>query len=183
MSIKHPINWQQAVEIIKYDSESGKCYWRERTKKYINKDCSRNSWNTRYANKEITTTDGKGYLKANIFGRQYPLHRLVWLICNKEYPEIIDHINGIRSDNRIVNLRSVTHQQNHLNNSRASNNTSGVTGVYFNKNKNLWCAQMKYNGKTYHLGSSKIKNIAVKMRKDEERKLGFSTRHGELNVT
>ncbi len=59
-----------------------------------------------------------------------------------------------------------------------SQNTSGVCGVYFNKKSKIWCAQMKFNSKTYHLGSSKNFEDAVKLRKAEEKRLGFSERHG-----
>tara|TARA_R110002050_G_C8731511_1_gene497280 strand:- start:19 stop:570 length:552 start_codon:yes stop_codon:yes gene_type:complete len=177
--IVHPITQKVAKELIFYNDKTGVAIWKKRTSEHIKKHSSLKSWNTRHAGNEIKTVDGKGYLKATIIGKQYILHRLIWLIHYGSYPNVIDHINGIRTDNRISNLENTTSQGNHMNQRISSKNTSGVCGVYKNKSSNRWCAQMKFNGKTYHLGSSKIFDEAVKLRKDEEKRLGFSERHGE----
>ena len=176
--INHPITHQQVKELMYYDRKTGKMFWRHRTDKYIKRDCSRKSWNTKYAGNEIKSIDGKGYYFASIFGKQYGLHRLVWFYVYGKWPKIIDHINHDKLDNKLCNLRSVTVQQNNMNRRISANNTSGVFGVYLNKKKNLWCAQMKFNGKTYHLGSSKNKDEAIKLRKAEEQRLGFHKNHG-----
>jgi hypothetical protein len=178
--ITHPINAELARELISYDKDTGNLYWKPRTEKHIKKSCSLKSWNSRYAGSQITTIDTKGYYFCSIYGKQYRAHRLAWLIHYGEWPKFIDHKDGVRVNNKLENLADVTAQQNHMNLSIASNNTSGVTGVYFNKNSGIWCAQMKFNGKTYHLGSSKNKSDVVAIRKAEEERLGFSKRHGEL---
>lgn len=152
--------------------------WKPRTEKHIKNKVALKSWNTRYAGTTLCSIDGKGYPFASIMGKQYRIHRLAWVYAYGLEPNIIDHINGVRTDNRLCNLRNTTHQGNHLNQKRNSTNTSGVAGVYFMKAKKLWCAQMKFNGKTYHLGSSKSFFEAVCLRKSEERKLGFSHDHG-----
>jgi len=90
--------------------------------------------------------------------------------------------NGNRSDNRIENLRKVTTQENRKNAALYTNNTSGVTGVYFNRRLNKWCAQIKHNGKTHHLGSFKKFEKAVEARKIEENKLGFHKNHGKRKM-
>jgi len=179
--IQHHITQKTAKEILFYDSVSGRLYWKKRTEKHIKNKGSLKSWNTRYAGKPIKTKDGKGYLHFCFQGKFYRAHRIAWLIHNGTIPNIIDHINGVRTDNRIINLKNTTHQGNHLNQKINSKNTSGVCGVYLNKKSNLWCAQIKFNGKTYHLGSSKIFEEAVKLRKEEENKLGFCKRHGANN--
>tara|TARA_R100000951_G_scaffold65450_1_gene55245 strand:+ start:385 stop:927 length:543 start_codon:yes stop_codon:yes gene_type:complete len=176
--ISHPISYQKAKELIKYDPETGDLFWLPRNETHIKRPSSLKTWNTRYSNKKITTVDSKGYLFCSIFGKQYRAHRIAWLIYYGEWPNIIDHINGIRTDNRIVNMRSVNVHENSLNRGINSKNKSGVFGVYFNTKKSLWCAQMKFNGNTYHLGSSKDFFEAVCLRKSEERKLGFSLTHG-----
>jgi len=57
--------------------------------------------------------DHYGYLIIKIKGKQYKAHRLVYLYFNGKFPKNeIDHINRIRSDNKIENLRDVTRQQN-----------------------------------------------------------------------
>lgn len=79
----------------------------------------------------------------------YRTHRIVWELHNGKIPKgmQIDHINGVRSDNRIENLRIVTNKINSQNRGKRSSNTSGVTGVYFqtvksgNKTYHYWVAQ------------------------------------------
>jgi len=176
------VKQEDVVKFINYDKDTGKIFWIKRRSSFFKTEHSCKSWNTRYSGKEITTIDGKGYRVLSILGKRYLAHRLAWLYVKGEWPNVIDHINGDRLDNRFANLRNVTNQQNHMNCKMAVNNTSGATGVYKNKVRNIWCAQMKFNGVTYHLGSSRNFEDAVRMRKEEEIKLGFSDRHGENNA-
>lgn len=105
-------------------------------------------------------------------------HRFYFHRFILDFPkESIDHINSNTLDNRKVNLRIVSHQQNHcnLNDQLQSNNISGVRGVYFDKLKDVWVAQIKVKGKLYNLGSSVNKQIAITLRKNAERRFGFLT--------
>ena len=72
-----------------------------------------------------------GYLTIFCNGFRYAAHRLAWLYVHGEWPPAhIDHINGIRTDNRISNLRSVTASVNAQNMRRAMKNSkTGVLGV------------------------------------------------------
>jgi hypothetical protein len=63
-----------------------------------------------------------------------------------------DHINLNTLDNRSVNLRIVNQSQNSMNTTKPVTNTSGVKGVYWNKEKCKWQAQIKVNGKNRYLG-------------------------------
>jgi hypothetical protein len=91
-----------------------------------------------------------GYIKIALYlnKKQYNLraHQFAWYWVNKECVNEIDHINGIRNDNRIENLRSVTRNQNQW-------NRLTVKGYYFNKVKNKWISRIKLNGKKIYLGS------------------------------
>jgi len=79
-------------------------------------------------------------------------HRIVWLLHNGSWPpHHIDHINGVKSDNRIENLRCATSSQNGANSRVSSNNTSGWCGVY--KQGNIFRAQIHVNRKTHCLGT------------------------------
>lgn len=176
------MNQDTLKALVVYIPETGDMVFKERGLEHFSRASSMRSWNTRYAGKKAITLDGKGYRVVNLLGKRYLVHRLAWLYVHGVWPEIIDHINGVRTDNALSNLQSVNQQQNHMNNRRASNNTSGTTGVYLNKRRNLWCAQMKFDGKTYHLGSSKNMDDVIAMRKAEELRLGFSDRHGEDNA-
>lgn len=92
-----------------------------------------------------------GYLKTNINGRTYRLHRLAWLYVYGEWPDgEIDHINRRRDDNRLANLRVATRAQNMRNTPRYSTNRSGFKGVAPYGEK--WRAQITVNGKQYNLG-------------------------------
>lgn len=88
-----------------------------------------------------------------INGVRYQASHLAWLYVKGEMPsKAIDHINGIRSDNRIINLREATLSQNAMNRIKAANNTSGYKGVSFHKQSGKWQASIKINGKQKYLG-------------------------------
>lgn len=89
---------------------------------------------------------------------------------NIEANQEIDHINGNPADNRLSNLRVVTHGENMRNTKFYINNTSGVKGVYWNKRERRWKAAISINDKTIHLGTFIRKEDAVAKRKDAENK-------------
>ena len=64
----------------------------------------------------------------------------------------LDHINGIRDDNRIENLRDCTQQQNTFNTKSRPNSTSKYKGVHWKKDIKKWSAQYTLNSKNYHIG-------------------------------
>ena len=95
-----------------------------------------------------------GYLQANINGLPYKVHRLAWLYMTGEWPKgQIDHINGIKDDNRFSNLRCVNNQQNCQNQHKPrKNNTSGYRGVSWKKQQKKWQAAIRAENKTKFLG-------------------------------
>lgn len=126
---------------------------------------------------------GKGYIKIMVYRKPYLAHRLAWLYVYGEWPEQIDHINHITNDNRIINLRSVTNQENHKNRSMHKKNTSGITGVCRDKATEKWRAQICANGKVVYLGEFTNKSDAVKARKAAENKYGFHALHGKSKAS
>lgn len=100
------------------------------------------------------TFDKKGYRLINIDGKSYKAHRLAWLFVNGEWPpDLIDHINGNKPDNKIANLRLANVSQNGQNKvTILPGNKSGYLGVFWNKQQCKWQAQIKINGKAKHLG-------------------------------
>jgi len=92
----------------------------------------------------------------------------------------IDHINGIKDDNRINNLRDVTRSQNHQNRKLAKHNTSGVIGVYWRSDTNKWAAQINSNNKRLVLGCYTNKQDAINARRLAEKNLGFHSNHGRI---
>ena len=100
-------------------------------------------------------------------GKQIALHRLVM----KALPnERIDHINHQKENACKANLRRVTQSENGFNAGRSKNNTSGRTGVNFNKNRNKWIARLMKDGISYFLGSFDSFEEAVAARKAAEDK-------------
>ena len=96
----------------------------------------------------------KGYLKALIMGKYVKLHQLAWFYCYGTWPKTqIDHINGIKHDNRLVNLRVVDTSTNCLNQrGPRTNNKVGYQGVHLIKKTGFYRAKCMVNGVTHHLG-------------------------------
>jgi hypothetical protein len=81
-----------------------------------------------------------GYERTRINKKDYLNHRLIWTLLNGpiEPGKFIDHINGIKTDNRIENLRIATSNQNNHNSKKSKANTSGIKGVGWNKERQKW---------------------------------------------
>jgi hypothetical protein len=106
---------------------------------------------------ELIRKSNEGYIqfKINLFKKQYSIsgHQFAWYFVNKEIVGQIDHINGVRDDNRICNLRSITNQQNQWNRTTAK-------GYSFHKPLNKWRAKIVLNSKHIHLGYFDIEDDA-----------------------
>lgn len=116
--------------------------------------------------------------KISIMGKEYMYHRIAWLIYNKVFPNlVIDHIDGNPLNNKIDNLRDVSMHTNMKNMKMLDTNTSGVTGVSWQKRYERWDAEIYHNNKRIWLGASKDFKEAVKLRKEAETKYGYSPRN------
>lgn len=102
-----------------------------------------------------------GYIRIMVDGKNYMAHRLAWLYVNGSWPEeMIDHIDGVRSNNAISNLRNVDNSMNMQNLKAArKDNSTGVLGVEFLQNK--YRAAIKIGGKKKHLGYFSTKELAL----------------------
>ena len=77
------------------------------------------------------TLNSRGYRKIEVGGRSYAAHRLAWLFVNGKWPSAdIDHINRIKDDNRIANLRDVSRAINNRNKGAYKTCTTGHVGVF-----------------------------------------------------
>lgn len=133
--------------------------------------------------------DAGGYVKLRMGGNYFLAHKIAWLIHHGEwveYPDFeIDHINGIRADNRISNIRKVTKSQNQRNASGRKNNTSGFHGVNWKPKYNKipgdgrWVARIWDGPKHIYLGQFKTLHEAKIARLAAERALGYTVRRNE----
>jgi hypothetical protein len=93
-----------------------------------------------------------GYWNVSIDEVGYKAHRVAWFYVHKKWPEAdLDHINGVRIDNRIENLREATRGLNHANRRMQANNQVGFKGVHTHAN-GRFCAQIRKDGKRFHIG-------------------------------
>lgn len=96
--------------------------------------------------------NSEGYLRICIDKKQYKVHRLVYLYHHGYLPNVIDHIDRNRLNNKIENLREATTAQNNANSKIRKDNTSGLKGITWHKASNKWCAQLMVNCKQNHIG-------------------------------
>lgn len=129
-----------ARQFLSYDPDSGSLTWLI-------------SRGTVKAGSSVCRVSNRGYLTVKLLGKTYQAHRIAWLITYGEWPITIDHINRQRTDNRLVNLRNATQQQNMCNVPRKRTNTSGVRGVSWQSQSRKWQVEVKADGKRYYLGS------------------------------
>lgn len=103
-----------------------------------------------------------GYRYIHLDGTSYRAIRLAWLYAYGDpLPREIDHINGVKSDDRLCNLRAATAAQNQANRSAPSNNTSGVKGVRWEASRQRWRAQIMVSGRAKNLGRFHTKEEAI----------------------
>ena len=122
----------------------------------------------------------EGYMRVGFLGKQYMAHRVIWEMHNGSIPDgmQIDHINGVRDDNRIANLRVVTHQENGRNQKMKADNTTGYPGVFWNKARGKYQAQIVVNGKNKHLGVFHTAERAYQAYLKACKEYGFHENHG-----
>jgi len=134
---KKPINKQQLRELFNY--RDGSLYWILSPRSGIPDGSI------------AGCLGGSGYISITVNRKAYKAHRLIFLYHYGYLPQYIDHINRIKTDNRVENLRCATKSQNGINAKLRKDNTSGIKGV--SKFGKKWIAFIKNNKKRIHLGT------------------------------
>lgn len=157
--------------IVEADFGKGILIWRPR----CGPDAAR--WNSRNAGKTVgVSSKVYGGIRVKLLGTQYYLHRVIYKMATGHEPEVVDHIDGDRSNNRISNLRGGTDAMNTKNKSRYKNNTSGHANVQWAGGK--WRVVFKVDGVKKHFGYFTEMESAIRARDAAKKMLGFSERHG-----
>lgn len=170
-------------EILRLDTDTWRLYWLPRDRHAIPSDRARESFNNRIAGNEALAGMTKGYRLGCIFGWAMRSHHVVFAMHHGVWPEgFIDHINGIRDDNRPCNLRTVTPAENARNTAIGTRNRSGHVGVCFCQREQKWMAFIWKNQRLKHLGYHDQIDDAISARKEAQIKMGFHENHGRPNA-
>lgn len=173
--------------VLSYNPSSGLLFWKRRDISYFaygdagKNTRMMNSWNANYAGKPAVNSKCRlGYLHGAVLGTSCRAHRVIWKMEYGTEPRLLDHINHVRDDNRLSNLREVTFKGNCTNISIRVDNTSGFNGVQWKKRLQKWVARINVNGKDVHLGVFAEKDDAVNARIAANVKYGFHKNHGKI---
>jgi hypothetical protein len=146
------MNINELKTLFSYDPDTGVIRWIAKGKGMIKK-------------KAAGTLLHSGYLGICIGPKRWQAHRIAWALHHGAWPkDQIDHINGIKTDNRICNLREATNSQNGKNLGLSKANKSGVKGVSFENYTQRWKASIKVENKTISLGRFNSIEDAAKAR-------------------
>ena len=158
-------DYNKMVNLLEYNPDTGGFKW----KVY-------RSYNARAGDVAGSVSKTNGYRWIGIENKPFPAHRLAFYYIHKYWPENdIDHINHIRDDNRITNLREISRQCNLQNKLLSKNSVSGIKGVVWEKSRNIWHSQIRVNGKTFNLGNFKDFTEAVCHRLAAEQCVGYGS--------
>ena len=176
-------------ELLHYNPNTGKLFWRERPSKYFKNEVDARKWNAQRAGKEAFICKERdchskhGRIKSkigSILYKKYNAHRIIWLHYYGCWPkDQIDHINHDATDNRIINLREVSGFENQKNRTLNKNSTTGYTGVSWYKKENKYRARIKINSKEIYLGSYASLEEAIKARELANINYNFHPNHGK----
>jgi predicted Rdx family selenoprotein len=181
MNTREWLTRDQVAALLEYDQQKGEFRWKPRPPEMFKvRACDCRIWNRKNAGKIAGSITNKGYLRIKIFGVAYLCHRLAWLLMTGSWPaQEIDHINGIKTDNRFANLRHADRVINLGNMAIYKNNATGVHGVRWNPKKLKWEAYIQRDGASTFLGTHADLLSAACARKSAELRLGFHANHGQ----
>lgn len=133
-----PVN--HLCDVFKYDPETGFIFWSKPRKGILK-------------NGVAGTITKRGYVSVMVDGKKLYRHRIAWALTHGEFPHCpIDHINGIKGDDRIENLRLATYSQNGYNRGKTSHNKTGFKGVHVVKRSGKFRSRITVNKEVFTLG-------------------------------
>lgn len=175
-------------QLLRYDAETGKLFWRARSPSFF-KDGKQTAihnaaiWNSKNAGREAFTTSlPSGHRYSSIKRTKMFAHRVIWKMVTGDEPGVIDHISGDPSDNRMVNLRSVSQVENGQNQRLRKNNASGVMGISWDPRRSKWYARINVDYGARFLGYFDQFDDAVAARRAAEIEHNFHQNHGRSST-
>ncbi len=154
-----PLTWERLDELFHVNPDLGLLIWKKNLGGRFRVNTIAGDLNHRF-----------GYVPIRIDRVKYKRHRLIWFYVYREWPPELDHINGIRNDDRIDNLRKATRAQNLWNQAIPSNNTSGHKGISWRKDRNKWTVTLMVNGVHHCIGLYSDIQDAITARKLAEQR-------------
>jgi len=165
------LTYRRINELLKYDLKSGTFTWK------VNRGPVKASSE---AGCTVQVNDTISYIQIRVDGTLYYAHRLAFLLMLGRWPhDGVDHCNGDGLNNSWINLREVSHTENTKNQKRSERNTSGATGVFWDKSHQKWVAEIQANGEKRRIGYTNDFAEAVVMRQSAEAEHGFHLNHGK----
>lgn len=177
---------ERLLKRLDYNSDTGLLVWRLRDVSEfqgMTYPAERHAkiWNAKHVGKPaLNAPMANGYRHGMLDGIDYLQHRIIWKLVAGVDPEFIDHINGDRSDNRLVNLRSVSAEENMRNRTLSINNSSGCPGVHFEARSQRWVVQLELAGRVKYVGRYIELSDAIAARVRATEGQGFTERHLNL---
>lgn len=168
--IESTLTHELLTSYLKYNETKGEFTWIKRPNKNI------------HLHTRAGTKNSAGYRVISLFGKRYPEHRLAWFYVHGEMPKHeIDHINQIRDDNRISNLRQVTLSENQRNKTRKDSRVDEI-GIWWCRRRKRYIAEISLNGKKVYQKSFTDIDEAISARKAKALELGFHENHGKTQA-
>lgn len=164
-------------ECFTYNAETGLLIWNVRPSRHFpnNND---GGFNTRFSHRNAGTKL-RDHLAVQVAGDKHYVHRIGWALHYGQYPDgPLDHINGNGFDNRIVNLREVSHEDNTHNQKIRKNNKSGCMGVSYRKDSGKFTARINTPSGRKNIGVYANLDDAIAARKEAEKHYGYHENHG-----
>lgn len=160
--MNYELTFEYLDECLDYNQVTGVILWKNRPQNHFLTKRAFGLWNTRFAGKRAGNIH-LGYLRVRILGGSILAHRIAWFFLHGHWPsKQIDHINGIKSDNRPENLREASSVENQQNAKLRKDSSSGIKGVTFCKITRKWTVNLRINGKPSCLGRFASKDLARK---------------------
>lgn len=142
-------------KLMEFNFETGKITWKHRDESMFRAPQWAQAWNTRFACKPaLNHITDEGYRNGSYLGRVLQSHIIIFIAYYGRTPTmILDHINGIRDDNRIENIREAGYFENTINRRNLNKNKNGYKGVFYFSCTNKYYARIRKNYKWIHLGT------------------------------